>query len=125
MKWFIVFFLLSFVVIFAVFNFGIISKNAFIAACYGGGLNLINSFLALVLFEFSKNRNNQIFLIANIGGIGLRLGFLLIAIIILIKFLIIDIYGFILVFFIFYFILLFSEIWYFSKFKRKNNNIVK
>ncbi len=121
MKFLVGFFLLSFIFLFSLFSFKIIDEYAFTSACYGIGLNVINSILALSLFDLSKNKNTQIFIIANLGGIGIRLFFLLITLIIVIKFLIIDTYAFILVFFIFYFILLIFEIWYFSKFKKKNN----
>jgi len=112
-------FTIGFILIFSLYFLGIIDLNLFESACYALILNLFNSSAALFLFEISKKKNNQIFFVANMGGIGIRLFFLLIAIVILIKFLIIDLYGFILVFFIFYFILLSSEIWYFSKFMKK------
>ena len=119
MKLFAGVFASGFILILLLYFSGIIDSNLFESAFYALILNLINSATALILFAISKNKNNQIFFLANMGGIGIRLFFLLIAIVILIKFLIIDLYGFILVFFIFYFILLSSEIWYFSKFMKK------
>jgi hypothetical protein len=83
-------------------------------------LNYINTGLALLFFAYSKDKNNQTFLIFNLGGMIFRIFMILTIIIILIKFLKIDIYAFILVFFIFYFSLLSYEITYFMRYKRKN-----
>ncbi|NOX17144.1 MAG: hypothetical protein GXO87_02550 [Chlorobi bacterium] len=83
-------------------------------------LNFINTGLALLFFAYSKDKSNQTFLIFNLGGMVFRIFFMLTIIIILIKFLKIDIDAFILVFFIFYFSLLSYEITYFIRYKRKN-----
>jgi len=78
-------------------------------------LNLINSGLAFFLFEYSLGKSNKIFLIANLGGMGIRIILQLILILISLKFLKIDIFNFIFIFFIIYFLSLTIEILYISK----------
>ena len=93
--------------------FSVISDLVILSAIYAGVLNLINSLAAFLLFEYSFNRSNKSFLTSTLGGMAVRLLFLLGAVFICLKFLNIDKYGFILIFFIFYFILLVFEINYF------------
>lgn len=93
----------------------LISDESLVASIYAGGLNLINSSSAIILFEKFKDKSNSLFLIAVFGGMVFRLFFILGAIVIFLKFLNIDKYGFIFVFFGLYFCLLFVEIWYFYK----------
>ncbi len=77
-------------------------------------LNLINLFLALLLFNISKNRSNQLFLLLNLGGMGVRVLFLLFTFTLSLIFLEIDKYAFILVFLIFYSIGIFFEVKHFN-----------
>lgn len=99
-----------------------ITTPILISSIYAGILTCINFIIALFLFEYSFKKSNKIFLIFNFGGLGLRLLFLMIAIFIIIKFLIIDKYAFILTFFLFYFIFLSIEIIYLHKNKTREIN---
>jgi hypothetical protein len=65
-------------------------------------INMINLFIALLLYNFSKNKSNQSFLIINFGGMGVRVLFLLFAFTLSLIFLEIDKYAFIFIFLIFY-----------------------
>lgn len=94
------------------YSFNIIDQPFVIASLYGGLLNLVNSILAFILLEYSYGKSNKVFLIAVLGGMSIRIVALLISIIIFLGFLNIDKYGFILTFFIFYFILIVLEINY-------------
>ncbi len=108
--------ILTFVVIYvtvAILYFNnIISAYAVEASLYAGLLNLINLFVAYFLFKKSIGKSGNTFVMFNLGGIGLRMVFLLISIALIIKFLKIDKYAFILVFFLIYFILLSLEVGY-------------
>lgn len=112
-------FVVGFLLIAILYYVGTINQDFFIASIYAGILNLINAILALVFFEKAKKKSNTLFLMFTMGGMGARMFFMLIVILLLILFLNIDKYGFILVFFVFYFFLLFTEIWYFYKESRK------
>lgn len=92
---------------------------------YAAGLNLLNSIVAFSMFEKSIKKSNQTFLISNLGGMGIRMIFLLIVLFLSIKFLKIHMVSFILVFFIFYFSLLAMEVYYFKvriEEKKENNS---
>ena len=77
-------------------------------------LNIINLFLALLFYNFSKNRSNQTFLLFNLGGMGVRIFFLLISFTLSLIFLEIDKYAFILVFLIFYSMSIVFEVRHFN-----------
>ena len=77
-------------------------------------LNIINLFIALLLYNFSKNRSNQTFLLFNLGGMGVRIFYLLISFTLSLIFLEIDKYAFILVFLIFYSMSIVFEIKHFN-----------
>ncbi len=83
------------------------------SAVYAILFNIINFVAAIYFFKSSLGKGNNSFLIRNVGGMGLRFIILLLVIFISLKFLNIDKYGFILVFFIFYFIYLVIEINFF------------
>ena len=98
-----------------------ISQLFFVSSIYAGILNLINSFAAVKLFNISYKKGASSFMIYNLGGLGLRLMVLLVIFVIVIKFLNIDEYGFILIFFLFYFIsLIFEVIFYINKTQNKH-----
>jgi hypothetical protein len=78
-------------------------------------LNLFNFGIAVPLFLKSLEKSNNIFLFYNLGGLIFRFFFLLIAIFIVLNSLKIDKYGFILQFFIIYFLLISLEIAIFHK----------
>lgn len=77
-------------------------------------LNLVNLFLALLFYDISNNKSNQLFLLLNLGGMGVRVMFLLITFTSCLIFLEIDKYAFILVFLIFYSIGIFFEVKHFN-----------
>jgi len=77
------------------------------------GITLINAFFAYFLFKKSLGKPNKDFLVYNLGGMLGRMMFLLLVVFIVIKFLNIDEYAFIFLFFIFYFTSLIFEINYF------------
>lgn len=77
-------------------------------------LNIINLSIALLLYNFSKSRSNQIFLLLNLGGMGVRIFFLLITFTLSLIFLEIDKYAFILVFLIFYSMSIVFEVKHFN-----------
>jgi hypothetical protein len=82
-------------------------------------LNIINLFLALLFYNFSKNRSTQTFLLLNFGGMGVRIFFLLISFTLSLIFLEIDKYAFILVFLIFYIMSIVFEIRHFNSKKNE------
>jgi len=84
-------------------------------------LNIINLFLALLFYNFSKNRSNQTFLLFNLGGMGVRIFFLLISFTLSLIFLEIDKYAFILVFLIFYSLSIVFEVRHFNSKKDESS----
>ncbi len=77
-------------------------------------LNMINLSIALSFYNFSKSKSNQLFLLLNLGGMGVRIFFLLITFTLSLIFLEIDKYAFILVFLIFYSMSIVFEIKHFN-----------
>lgn len=106
-------FFIGYLLIGLLYYSGIISHTFFIASIYAGILNLVNSLVAILLFNKVSEKSYNLFLLANLGGMIGRMFFILISVVVVIKFLNIDKYGFILVFFVYYFCLLLIEIWYF------------
>ncbi|GBD89476.1 hypothetical protein BMS3Abin04_00181 [bacterium BMS3Abin04] len=105
-------FLFLYLIILALVVSNIISFWSFLSTIYAGVLILLNFTAAAFLYKLSFNKQNKIYLLFNLGGMGIRIAFLLISIVLVIKFLKIDKYAFILVFFIFYFIALIFELRY-------------
>ncbi len=77
-------------------------------------LNLANLFISLILFNLSKTKSNQAFMLLNFGGMGLRILFLLITFTLSLIFLEIDKYAFIFVFLIFYSLSIVFEVKHFN-----------
>ena len=77
-------------------------------------LNLINLFFALLFFNLSKSKSNQIFMLLNLGGMGVRILSLLFTFTLSLIFLEIDKYAFILVFLIFYSMSIVFEVKHFN-----------
>ncbi|MBN1299782.1 MAG: hypothetical protein JW995_01075 [Melioribacteraceae bacterium] len=94
-----------------------VSNELFWAVFAASTLNFINLIMALILYDKSLGKSNKSFLKYNLGGMVLRLFGLLVLILLTLKFLNIDVDGFILLFFVFYFSQLFAEIGYFLKTK--------
>lgn len=93
----------------------VLNEIVFITSIYAGAINIINFIAASLAFKWTLKKDNKKFLLFNLGGMGVRLFFLLCSIFILLNFLKIDIYAFILVFFVFYFVFLIVEVNYFHK----------
>ncbi len=107
------------------FHFGMIDKMEFNSFLYAALLNFANSLIAISAFSFSASKSDKSFIFFNLGGMVVRLFALLFLIFVIIKFLIIDVYEFILVFFVFYFIQLGVEIFHFANYReinRENGN---
>jgi hypothetical protein len=109
-----------YIIIFLLYFLNTVSSQFLISSIYAGIINLINSYFAVKLFNESFKSGNQKFLIYNLGGLGIRLLVLMVVFVLIIKFLNIDYYGFILVFFLFYFNSLIFEVLFFLK-KQKNS----
>ncbi len=73
-------------------------------------ISVLNFLLFLGSFDYSIGKSNKIFLIFIIGGMGIRLFLMLVAVFVSIKFLKVDLVGFIFGFFIWYVFLLIYEI---------------
>jgi hypothetical protein len=116
-------FSLCYSIIIILFLNNVVDKGFVSSSLYAGLLNLLNSFAALYLFTYSFKKNNQVFLIFVVGGMGARLLLMLISVFLIIKFLNIDLYGFILVFFVFYFALLLIEVVYFNRLVKSKKQI--
>jgi len=97
----------------------VIDHKTFVSIFTALFLNLINLFAALLFYYLSINRSNQVFMLLNIGGMGVRVFFLLFGVMMSLIFLEIDEYAFILVFLIFYSISIYIEIKYFYKVNQK------
>ncbi|MCB0750393.1 MAG: hypothetical protein KDC52_02845 [Ignavibacteriae bacterium] len=115
----IVLYLLVFAVITILYFTNSISQLFVISSIYAGALNLINALAAVKLFQLSHKAGNSSFIIYNLGGLTVRLISLLIAFVIVIKFLNIDEYAFIFIFFIFYFVSLIFEVFFYIKTVKK------
>ena len=111
----IFFYVLTYTILFFLFYSDIITVNFLISSIYAGIINLLNSFTAIRIFELSIKKEGSSFIFYNLGGLGMRLIIILIIFVLVIKFLNIDKYGFILTFFIFYFVLLFLEVIFYHK----------
>ena len=73
-------------------------------------ISVLNFILFLGSFDYSIGKSNKIFLLFIIGGMGIRLFLMLAAVFVSIKFLKVDLVGFIFGFFIWYVFLLIYEI---------------
>ncbi len=108
-------YLLIVVVLFVLFEAGIINYLWVKSAFYAGLINLINATVTILLFEFSYKRKNKDFLVANLGGMAAKIIVSLVSIFLILKFVEVNQIAFLLIFFIIYFILLTSEVVYFHK----------
>lgn len=113
----VVLYILAAIGIAAAVNMQLVTGTFPKSAIYAIALNAANTVVAVFLFELSVKKGNKIFILLNLGGMVLRLFIMLILVIISLKFLKIDVYEFILVFFVFYFIQLIIEILHFSKYR--------
>jgi len=95
--------------------FKIIDLNIFIASLISGVINISNFLTSIWMFNKGFRKSNKEFLIYTLGGMGIRLFFVLLMVFISIQFLNIDKYGFIFTLVIIYFISLIIEVNYFRK----------
>ena len=114
------FYLGSFFFIYLLSNFEVLSQEFLFSALYAGAVTLFNSLLAAIIYSYSYKKGHSSFMIFNFGGLGIRLFILLISFILIIKLLNIDKYGFIFIFFIFYFVSLILEVMFYSQSSEKN-----
>lgn len=105
-------FLFLYLIVLILFVSNTISYWSFLSTLYAGILVFLNFAAAAFFYKLSIDKSNKIYLLFNLGGMGIRIVFLLISIVLVIKFLKIDKYAFILVFFIFYFVALIFELKY-------------
>ena len=91
----------------------VLDPKTFISIFVAILLNLANLFVALLFFHLSKKRSNQLFMLLNLGGMGVRVFFLLLGFSMVLIFLEIDKYAFILVFLILYSVSIYTEIKFF------------
>ncbi len=105
---------IGFALIFVLLNvFDVIEWNIVEACLLALVINVPATFSAYFFFNKSLGKSNNEFLLFNLGGMMVRLFFLLVVVFIVIKFLNIDKYAFIFLFFIFYFTSLIFEVNYF------------
>ena len=102
-------------ILLTLYNFGLIDYGFLSSSFYAGVLSITNLILALLFYHLSLKKSNKIFIIFNLGGMGVRLFLLLIAVFIFLKFLKIDEYGFIFIFFILYILQLIIELGFFNR----------
>jgi len=106
-------FIIVYICIFALYKSGHVSYEFLNASFYAGVINGLNAVATVLSFNYALGKSGSLFMIYNMGGMVARMFILLIVILILLKFLNIDKYGFIFIFFILYFISLALEINYF------------
>ena len=118
----------SFVIFFAVIAIvlilgflGILSIQTIYPILFGSFLSILNFAIFLVMFRYSIQKSNKFFLLFSIGGIILRLFIMLVIVFVVLKFLKIDVFGFIFAFFLWYVFFLAFEI---SIIQSKTKNIV-
>ena len=105
---------IGFAIIFLVLNaFNILAWSFVEASLIALVINIPTTYSAYFFFNKSLGKSNNEFLLFNLGGMMIRLFFLLVVVFIVIKFLNIDKYAFIFLFFIFYFTSLIFEVNYF------------
>ncbi|MCL6098895.1 MAG: hypothetical protein M1391_10005 [Bacteroidetes bacterium] len=87
----------------------------------GSFLSVLNFVIFLIMFYYSIQKSNKFFLLFSIGGIILRLFIMLVIVFVVLKFLKIDVFGFIFTFFLWYVFFMVFEI---SIVQSKTKNIV-
>lgn len=115
-------YIISLIILIVLLLLNITSVLFFLSSILAAGLNLLNAFAAVKLFQISYKKGSSSFLIYNLGGLGIRLMGLLVVFLIIIKFLNIDKYAFIFIFFLFYFISLILEVFFYIKYKENSKS---
>lgn len=106
-------------ILYVLYLTAVIDHKSFVSIFTALFLNLINLFAALLFYYISISRSNQLFMLLNIGGMGVRIFFLLFGVMMSLIFLEIDKYAFIFIFLIFYSTSIFTEIKYFNRVNQK------
>lgn len=119
-KSFIVFFVVIAIVLILGF-LRILSIQTVYPILFGSFLSILNFVIFLIMFRYSIQKSNKFFLLFSIGGIILRLFIMLVIVFVVLKFLKIDVFGFIFAFFLWYVFFLVFEI---SIVQSKTKNIV-
>lgn len=114
-KQFIISTIIIYVLIFIALFVKLININIVIASVVAWFINSMNFVASIWMFNKGFRKPNKEFLIYTLGGMGIRLFFMLILIFISIQFLNIDKYGFIFTLVLIYFINLIIEVNYFRK----------
>lgn len=107
------------IILYVLYLTAVIDHKSFVSIFTALFLNLINLFAALLFYYISISRSNQLFMLLNIGGMGVRIFFLLFGVMMSLIFLEIDKYAFIFIFLIFYSTSIFTEIKYFNRVNQK------
>lgn len=97
-----------------------ISLLFLLSSLLAAAINIANAYAAVKLFQISYKKGSSSFMIYNLGGLGIRLLGILIIFLLVIKFLKIDEYAFIFIFFLFYFISLILEVFFYIKYKENS-----
>ncbi|MEW6196240.1 MAG: hypothetical protein AB1521_13905 [Bacteroidota bacterium] len=105
-----VLFIITLIAALLLFYIKVISYHQLISVLIGLIVPTINFIIFFTLLTISFGKSNKIFLIFNLGGMGFRLILMLVVVFITLKYLNIDVYGFIFVFFLWYVLLLVYEI---------------
>lgn len=101
--------LILFLVVFF-FQIGLIHQMLTFSILYAGAITILNFIVFSFMYIKSVNKKNKNFLILNLGGMVLRLFLVLLTVFIVIKFLKVDVIGFIFTLLILYILFLISEI---------------
>ncbi len=101
---------ITIIILFLLIYVNSLSSEIGIAIIVAIVVSVLNFLLFLGSFNYSVGKSNKIFLIFTVGGMGIRLLLMLVAVFISIKFLKVDLVGFIFGFFIWYVFLLIYEI---------------
>jgi len=97
------------------FQVGIFSQLLTFSILYAGAITILNFILFSFMYVKSVHKKNKSFLIINLGGMVLRLILVLLAVFIIIKFLKVDVIGFIFTLLILYILFLIAEIMIISR----------
>lgn len=110
----ILIFILFFALFYTAFLAGIMSADSLKGFLAGLSLNLLNALAAYPSIEKAVKGNNREFLLYSLGGMSVRIMFLLMAIFIIIRFMNVNLIEFLIGFFVFYFAFLIWEVYYYN-----------
>lgn len=90
--------------------FSIFSADTINPILYASLISFINFIIFIALIELSFEKANNLFLIYNLGGMGVRMVIMLVSVFLVIKFLKVDEFKFIFTFFLLYVLFLIYEV---------------